>query len=69
MRVIFLGFLCGTPASLREEGALRVWGRFHGGLWGGVPTLGSRWEWMQSRASERGKDEVRGSCLCLNNLQ
>lgn len=30
------------------------------GSGGGVPAPGSRWEWMQSRASERGKDEFRG---------
>lgn len=39
LRVIFLGFLCGTPASLEEEGAPRVWGSFIGGLWDGVPTF------------------------------
>lgn len=34
-----MGFLCGTPASLEEEGAPRVWGSFGGGLWDGWGTI------------------------------
>lgn len=52
-----MGFLCGTPASLEEEGAPRVWGSFIGGLWDGVPTfrvLPGHQAWVEAVLREEG---------------